>query len=110
AIVVQPIVVRAAKCRGVVCFLYGSEVESGRGKQHAALDAVAIHVLESLARIRGKVAMLVDRRIVGLDPERRLVGFTVVAIAFEQKQQLAVWHSLDFWRAGAKGQLEIAFP
>ena len=85
AIIVQPIIVSAAKRRGVGFFLHRSEIETGRREQHAPLDAVAVHVLESLARIRGQVAMFVDRRVVGLDLERRLVGFAVVAVALEQK-------------------------
>src|SRR5262249_31694956 len=109
-IIIEPVIVRTAERRGVDFLFHGSEIETGRRKQHAALDAVTVHVLEPLARVGGQVAMLVDRRIVGRDLERRLVGFTVVAIAFEQKQQLAVGHSLNFRGAGAKGWLQIAFP
>src|SRR5215204_763747 len=34
----------------------------------------------------------------------------MVALAFEQKKQLAIGDSLDLWRAGAKRLLKIAFP
>src|SRR5947208_13776593 len=64
AVIIEPIIISAAERHGVGFFFDGRKIESGRREEHAALDAVSIHVLESSVRIRGQVTMFIDGRIV----------------------------------------------
>src|SRR5437867_2751296 len=64
AVIIEPVIISAAERHGVGFFFDGRKIETGRREEHAALDAVAIHVLESSVRIRGQVTMFIDGRIV----------------------------------------------